>query len=410
MSFAASSARRSSSTSSWSRAIVSGSRVANCRAAGCSSSSTSTSSSTSSSSVPSSSSPASSPTASSPTASSSSAASACARGGRPAASASPAAASGETASPAVDGLRGRFLTFITLMIFFFFSLGGLGAPSPPFPRARSFSRSRLISSWYSLSIASLGSSLILGLFLMFLARFAYRRELSVSSRRDSSSRSSASCGRDEEKALDGQFFNLRPEAVARSRRDVRALPVDQRRDAVPERGQREVNLGGLLEALAGRAGLALALAAGEVDEVELPGVEVVPPVGALLAALDGDGIGVHLRRGDGAVAVPGGHEAVHLADALHDERAQVLHAHPARLRVPPELARPPRVLAEQVPDLLVVDLHVRHADKELLGRRARDVREDVLKRVGDYPPQVRHAPDAFHRERLAGTGLTCLTS
>lgn len=32
---------------------------------------------------------------------------------------------------------------------------------------------RMISSWYSLNSASLGSSLILGLFLMFLARFAY---------------------------------------------------------------------------------------------------------------------------------------------------------------------------------------------------------------------------------------------
>mmetsp|Transcript_1366 Transcript_1366/g.3161 ORF Transcript_1366/g.3161 Transcript_1366/m.3161 type:complete len:325 (-) Transcript_1366:354-1328(-) len=46
----------------------------------------------------------------------------------------------------------------------------------------SWSLSALIWSWYSLNMASLGSSLILGLFLIFLARFAYLRVEIVSSK------------------------------------------------------------------------------------------------------------------------------------------------------------------------------------------------------------------------------------
>mmetsp|Transcript_116 Transcript_116/g.172 ORF Transcript_116/g.172 Transcript_116/m.172 type:complete len:263 (-) Transcript_116:458-1246(-) len=58
----------------------------------------------------------------------------------------------------------------------------LGTPPPPAPpAASSCAFSRLISSWNSRSMASLGSSLILGLFLMFFARFAYLRVVTVSS-------------------------------------------------------------------------------------------------------------------------------------------------------------------------------------------------------------------------------------
>mmetsp|Transcript_5587 Transcript_5587/g.10538 ORF Transcript_5587/g.10538 Transcript_5587/m.10538 type:complete len:227 (+) Transcript_5587:1127-1807(+) len=66
-----------------------------------------------------------------------------------------------------------------------FFLRGAGAPpgpgmySPPLSMA---AFRRAISSWNSRSMASLGSSLILGLFLMFLARFAYRSVLMVSSK------------------------------------------------------------------------------------------------------------------------------------------------------------------------------------------------------------------------------------
>mmetsp|Transcript_25765 Transcript_25765/g.48490 ORF Transcript_25765/g.48490 Transcript_25765/m.48490 type:complete len:298 (+) Transcript_25765:630-1523(+) len=53
-------------------------------------------------------------------------------------------------------------------------------PSPPsMPMSWAFNLE--ISSWYSLSIASFGSSLILGLFLMFLALLAYLKVLIVSS-------------------------------------------------------------------------------------------------------------------------------------------------------------------------------------------------------------------------------------
>mmetsp|Transcript_62294 Transcript_62294/g.135002 ORF Transcript_62294/g.135002 Transcript_62294/m.135002 type:complete len:271 (-) Transcript_62294:967-1779(-) len=55
-----------------------------------------------------------------------------------------------------------------------------GLMLPP-PIAANSARSFWISSWNSLNMASLGSSLILGLFLMFLALLAYLRVLMVSS-------------------------------------------------------------------------------------------------------------------------------------------------------------------------------------------------------------------------------------
>mmetsp|Transcript_3793 Transcript_3793/g.13306 ORF Transcript_3793/g.13306 Transcript_3793/m.13306 type:complete len:288 (+) Transcript_3793:362-1225(+) len=55
-----------------------------------------------------------------------------------------------------------------------------GTSLPPPSASAAFRRA--ISSWNSRSIASFGSSLIFGLFLMFLARFAYRSVLSVSSK------------------------------------------------------------------------------------------------------------------------------------------------------------------------------------------------------------------------------------
>ena len=56
------------------------------------------------------------------------------------------------------------------------------ASPPPSLRSANYSLNLVISSWYSLSSASLGSSLIFGLFLMFFAREAYLKVFMVSSK------------------------------------------------------------------------------------------------------------------------------------------------------------------------------------------------------------------------------------
>ena len=53
------------------------------------------------------------------------------------------------------------------------------------------------------------------------------------------------------------------------------LSVHQRRDDISERRQRQVDLGGLLQAVARRSRFRLALAASQVDQVELGGANVL---------------------------------------------------------------------------------------------------------------------------------------
>lgn len=61
---------------------------------------------------------------------------------------------------------------------------------------------------------------------------------------------------------------------------VRPLAVCQGADHVAQRRQRQVDFGGLLEPLPGRARLALPLAAGQIDQIELAHAHV-----ALIALL-----------------------------------------------------------------------------------------------------------------------------
>ena len=63
---------------------------------------------------------------------------------------------------------------------------------------------------------------------------------------------------------------------------VRALAVDQRRDDVSQRRQRQVDLRRLLETLAGGSRLALTLGSGQVDQVKLPDPEVLLTIDSLL--------------------------------------------------------------------------------------------------------------------------------
>ena len=51
------------------------------------------------------------------------------------------------------------------------------------------------------------------------------------------------------------------------------------------------------------------------------------------------------------------------------------------------------VFAEQVSDLLLVDLEVGHSNEVLFVLRLVNVRENVLKRVGDYPSLLGVATD-----------------
>ena len=60
-----------------------------------------------------------------------------------------------------------------------------------------------------------------------------------------------------------------PRQLRVSVRDMRRASVHQRRDNIPERGQREVDLGGLLQPVPRRARLALPLATRLIDQVQL---------------------------------------------------------------------------------------------------------------------------------------------
>mmetsp|Transcript_49217 Transcript_49217/g.111493 ORF Transcript_49217/g.111493 Transcript_49217/m.111493 type:complete len:244 (-) Transcript_49217:168-899(-) len=155
--------------------------------------------------------------------------------------------------------------------------------------------------------------------------------------------------------------------------DVRGLAVHERGDHVPQSGEREVNLGRLLEPLARRPGLALPLGACQVDHVELADADValaVRPQGALLHRDHEDGVRpggalVHVRGSHAAVDQAPLQDLVHVLDALDDKGLEVLDVN-AVLPIL-EVATLLRVLGEEVPDLLVVDLQVGAAHQVLGG-------------------------------------------
>mmetsp|Transcript_17033 Transcript_17033/g.64473 ORF Transcript_17033/g.64473 Transcript_17033/m.64473 type:complete len:496 (-) Transcript_17033:7-1494(-) len=197
-------------------------------------------------------------------------------------------------------------------------------------------------------------------------------------------------------------------------RDVGRLGVDQGRDDVAQRREGEVDLRGFLETNARGARLGLPLGARQVDHVELAHADVllaVQPLALVLHRHREDGVAagalrVHGRCPSHAVSLPGLQNCVHLGRRLDHHARQVLHVD-AAVHALLELQPRRDVLPEQVPDVLVVDLHVRRADQVLALRAARgvDALEDVLERVGHEAAQLRHVGHALHRVGLARAGL-----
>ncbi|KOO22595.1 hypothetical protein Ctob_003354 [Chrysochromulina tobinii] len=197
-------------------------------------------------------------------------------------------------------------------------------------------------------------------------------------------------------------------------RDVRALAVDEGRDAVAERRERQVDLGRLLESVAARLRLRLALGARQVDEVELAHADGGRAVLARLARLDGDRVDrvragrvlVHGRCAHVPILGAEVTKLVALASRLDHVRREVTHVH-TRVRVLLQLELVGRVLREQIADLLVVDLEVGGAHEELgiLAATRRDEIEDLLEGTRDDASQLGRIVDALHREGLAGAGL-----
>mmetsp|Transcript_27415 Transcript_27415/g.78766 ORF Transcript_27415/g.78766 Transcript_27415/m.78766 type:complete len:517 (-) Transcript_27415:561-2111(-) len=144
--------------------------------------------------------------------------------------------------------------------------------------------------------------------------------------------------------------------------DVRGLAVHERGDHVAERRQGEVDLGGLLQPVAGGAGLALPLGARQVDHVQLADADVALAVGSQRALLHRDHEDrvrprrtlVHVGRRNAPVREPLLQDLVHVLDALHHEGLKILHID-AVLSVL-ELAALLWILRQEVADLLVVDL------------------------------------------------------
>mmetsp|Transcript_16992 Transcript_16992/g.55352 ORF Transcript_16992/g.55352 Transcript_16992/m.55352 type:complete len:383 (+) Transcript_16992:1139-2287(+) len=155
-------------------------------------------------------------------------------------------------------------------------------------------------------------------------------------------------------------------------RDVLRLSIHQRRDAVPECRERQINLSRLFEPVPFGGRLGLALRSGQVHQIQLAHPDVRLALGVGLAALDRDGInrmrarrvGVHLGGADMSVAGAKVAELVALLHRLDHVRRQVLNVHPG-VGVLLKLQLVDGVLGQQVAHLLVVDLQVRGTDEEL---------------------------------------------
>mmetsp|Transcript_39969 Transcript_39969/g.106958 ORF Transcript_39969/g.106958 Transcript_39969/m.106958 type:complete len:207 (-) Transcript_39969:126-746(-) len=188
-----------------------------------------------------------------------------------------------------------------------------------------------------------------------------------------------------------------------------------------QRGERQVDLGGLLEPLPRRPRLPLPLAAGQVDQVELARAELLLARGGLAARggrrvrrrLDDDRedgvrprrVLVHERGPDGAVLLARVQHVLHLAHPLDDVPRQVLDVHPA-LGVLLEVQLVLRVLGQQVAHLLVVDLQERRADQKILVVGPFNSLENVAEGTGNDAAHVWRIPLALHSMCFAGSCLT----
>jgi hypothetical protein len=140
-------------------------------------------------------------------------------------------------------------------------------------------------------------------------------------------------------------------------------------------------------------------------------------VPAHLARLDGDGedgVGarallVHEGRARDAVLLARLEDGVHLLGGLDHDGRQLLDVDLV-VGVLLELELVGGVLAEQVADLLVVDLEVRGAREELLRRVVVRVDrvEDVLEGVRDHAALLGGVREALHGVRLARARLAVL--
>mmetsp|Transcript_33957 Transcript_33957/g.77860 ORF Transcript_33957/g.77860 Transcript_33957/m.77860 type:complete len:393 (+) Transcript_33957:1380-2558(+) len=148
-------------------------------------------------------------------------------------------------------------------------------------------------------------------------------------------------------------------------RNVRALAVDERGDAIAQRGEAEVDLRRLLEPISRSLRLRLPFRARQVDQVQLPHADGGGAIRARLARLHRDrvdrvraaGVLVHCGRADVAVLRAEVAQLVALARRLDDVRRQVAHVD-ARLGGLLQVEFVVWVLGEQVPDLFIVDLEV----------------------------------------------------
>ena len=190
------------------------------------------------------------------------------------------------------------------------------------------------------------------------------------------------------------------------------LAINQSRDNIAESTQRQVDLIGLLHAVASGPGLARSLGACQVDQIELGGLELV---GAGLVSFLGLDINheqtmrarrliVHICSASGPIAEPNLHVLLHDFGVVHFDLRQIFYEY-ALFWAFLQLHLGLDVLAQQIMDFLIVDLDERTADEvglRLIGFRDRDYlgespRDDALAlfRVGN----------AHHGVGLAAAGL-----
>ena len=192
------------------------------------------------------------------------------------------------------------------------------------------------------------------------------------------------------------------------------LAIHERGDDVAQGRERQVDLRGLLEPVAARLGLGLALGARQVDEVELAHANVWRAIVVGGTGFDGDavnGVGpravlIHGRRAHVAILGAKIPKLVALLGAFDDVGGQVAHID-ARVGALLELELVGRVLREEVAHLLVVELQVGRTH-QILGGVARalgDEVKDLCKGARDDAPKLLVVVDTFHGESFAGARL-----
>mmetsp|Transcript_8478 Transcript_8478/g.12962 ORF Transcript_8478/g.12962 Transcript_8478/m.12962 type:complete len:292 (-) Transcript_8478:213-1088(-) len=194
-------------------------------------------------------------------------------------------------------------------------------------------------------------------------------------------------------------------------RNVRALRIDQRTNHVAQRRQRQVNLGGLLQTVAGGSGLALTLTSSQIDDVELTHLDMGFAVVLHLRTLHSDredgvaagGVFVHVSAANMAIEVAFLEHIHQVLGGFHDEGAEVLHIDTGVLVLELELLL--AVLEEQVSDFFVVDLEVGGSHQVLLGAVALNLLENGLEGSGHDTLQLLVLGHSVNGKGLSRSGL-----